>query len=334
MHNTHNGELPGHVRKGEDTEIKGVHASHVLGSPYEAELKASKYPSEPAAAPAKGDAKKEKAAAAPAEEAKEEKKEAAPAEKAAAPAKEEAPKEAAAAPAKEEAKAAEPAKEAAPKEAAAAPAKEEAKPAEAKGLQIDSVMRWEGAPTMQGQESSVQDMTEAAMMSPISEDHLKQMGALVQKFEPVEIEQDENVQVDESNLLQTGQQLKLAAYIKNVESPEDLQLIQFDTQKHREQEEFMSGMVTSSERGKGWLAGYNRKTDADGDGVEDNAEWANDFSKLDKFYIPAVFGTADEIYNTHHGNLPGHRQLEHDIIQSAYADSWALTPQSEWRDSV
>ena len=117
-------------------------------------------------------------------------------------------------------------------------------------------------------------------------------------------------------------------------TPEDLELIQvdkkFDTQKHREQEEFMSGAVTSSKRGKGWLAGYNRKKDADGDGVEDNEAWANDAAHLDKFYIPAVFGDAEEIYNTHHGNLPGHRQLEHDIIQGEYANSWSLTPQSPW----
>ena len=143
----------------------------------------------------------------------------------------------------------------------------------------------------------------------------------------------ENVAIGEENLLQLeSQQLKLSAYIKNIESPEDLALIQFDTQKFREQEEYMSGMVGDGPRGKGWLAGYNRKYDEDGDGVEDNAEWANSFSsgKLDKFYIPAVFGSAEEIYNTHHGNLPGHRQKEHDIIQSAYANSWSLTPQSYW----
>merc|ERR1719379_1927661 len=92
------------------------------------------------------------------------------------------------------------------------------------------------------------------------------------------------------------------------------------------------GLVGANGRGKGYLAGYNRKKDADGDGVEDNEAWANDFAHLDKFYIPNVFGDAEEIYNTHHGNLPGHRQLEHDIIQSAYPDSWSLTPQSHWRD--
>ena len=47
IHNTHNGELPGHGRKGEDPKIKGRHASDILGSPYEAELKASTYPENP-----------------------------------------------------------------------------------------------------------------------------------------------------------------------------------------------------------------------------------------------------------------------------------------------
>ena len=46
--------------------------------------------------------------------------------------------------------------------------------------------------------------------------------------------------------------------------------------------------------------------DEDGDGVEDNVEMTHD--ELDRFYIPDYFNTADEIYNTHHGNLPGHRQ--------------------------
>jgi hypothetical protein len=90
------------------------------------------------------------------------------------------------------------------------------------------------------------------------------------------------------------------------------------------------GLVGANGRGKGYLAGYNRKKDADGDGVEDNEEWANDFSKLDKFYIPAVFGDAEEIYNTHHGNLPGHREAEQDIIQSAYPNSYEVMPQRSW----
>ena len=44
--------------------------------------------------------------------------------------------------------------------------------------------------------------------------------------------------------------------------------------------------------------------DEDGDGVEDNVHKTRD--ELDRFYDPAVFGVAEEIHNTHHGNLPGH----------------------------
>ena len=49
--------------------------------------------------------------------------------------------------------------------------------------------------------------------------------------------------------------------------------------------------------------------DLDGDGVEDNVKRTRD--ELDDFYYPNQFGDAgDDIYNTHHGNLPGHLRLE------------------------
>ena len=51
--------------------------------------------------------------------------------------------------------------------------------------------------------------------------------------------------------------------------------------------------------------------DADGDGVEDNVKKTRD--ELDRFYDPAVFGVAEDIHNTHHGNLPGHvRKAEYE----------------------
>ena len=51
--------------------------------------------------------------------------------------------------------------------------------------------------------------------------------------------------------------------------------------------------------------------DEDGDGVEDNVKKTRD--ELDRFYEPAVFGVAEEIHNTHHGNLPGHvRKAEYE----------------------
>ena len=54
--------------------------------------------------------------------------------------------------------------------------------------------------------------------------------------------------------------------------------------------------------------GKRRIYDADGDGVEDNVEKTRD--ELDRFYIPQVFGPAEEMHNTHHGNLPGHVRME------------------------
>ena len=47
-------------------------------------------------------------------------------------------------------------------------------------------------------------------------------------------------------------------------------------------------------------------TDADGDGVEDNIHLTHE--QLDKFYLPNVYFPTEHIYNTRHGNLPGHQQ--------------------------
>merc|ERR1711990_928129 len=44
--------------------------------------------------------------------------------------------------------------------------------------------------------------------------------------------------------------------------------------------------------------------DADGDGVEDNVHRTRE--ELDRFYLPNYFFPTEDIYNTHHGNLPGH----------------------------
>lgn len=54
----------------------------------------------------------------------------------------------------------------------------------------------------------------------------------------------------------------------------------------------------------------------DGDGVEDNVK--KSYEELDRFYWPNRFNAAEEIYNTHHGNLPGHvRMEEYDCTNSA-----------------
>ena len=68
--------------------------------------------------------------------------------------------------------------------------------------------------------------------------------------------------------------------------------------------------------------------DADGDGVEDNVE--KTYDELDDFYYPNQFGPVDEINNTHHGNLPGHVQLEWDMRKETEpeASKWRLTSSS------
>ena len=44
--------------------------------------------------------------------------------------------------------------------------------------------------------------------------------------------------------------------------------------------------------------------DKDGDGVEDNVHRTRE--ELDRFYLPNNFHPVEDIYNTKHGNLPGH----------------------------
>lgn len=48
--------------------------------------------------------------------------------------------------------------------------------------------------------------------------------------------------------------------------------------------------------------------DEDGDGVEDNVEKTR--AELDRFYIPNNFYPTEDIFNTHHGNMPGHIRKE------------------------
>lgn len=96
---------------------------------------------------------------------------------------------------------------------------------------------------------------------------------------------------------------KLAFYINVINSPEDLGFLQ----------------VTKTR--KAW---NRRLADADGDGVEDNEKFSHD--TLDEFYDPLVFGVAEDVHNTHHGNLPGHKQLEFTLSQGE--------PRGHWQDIV
>lgn len=60
--------------------------------------------------------------------------------------------------------------------------------------------------------------------------------------------------------------------------------------------------------------------DEDGDGVEDNVKKTRE--ELDRFYEPAVFHPAEDIHNTHHGNLPGHvRKAEY---EAEPVDHWRI----------
>ena len=92
---------------------------------------------------------------------------------------------------------------------------------------------------------------------------------------------------DDNVYMQLGEQDRFAFLINNIQSPEDLNFMQTELGK------------------KGWHG--RRITDLDGDGIEDNEKLDHD--ELDEFYDPLVFGVAEDIHNTRHGNLPGHKQM-------------------------
>lgn len=100
---------------------------------------------------------------------------------------------------------------------------------------------------------------------------------------------------------------RLAYYVSVIQSPEDLNFLQVGKTK------------------KAWR---RRITDADGDGVEDNVKFSA--GELDEFYDPLVFGVAEDVHNTRHGNLPGHRQLEFTLSQGEPASHWQDIRQGSW----
>lgn len=103
-----------------------------------------------------------------------------------------------------------------------------------------------------------------------------------------DMETDMSNNISDNEYVQLASQESLfALFINNIQSPEDLGYVQMQLGK------------------KGW---HGRKiTDLDGDGIEDNVKLDHD--ELDEFYDPLVFGVAEDIHNTRHGNLPGHTQM-------------------------
>ena len=111
---------------------------------------------------------------------------------------------------------------------------------------------------------------------------------------------DRSMNEGDASYLQTSEQ-KLSNYIQIMNSPDDLALLQ--TRKHQPR---------------------LRKAiyDADGDGVEDNLKLFSE--DLDDYYIPAVFGVAEDLFNTHNGELPGHVQKAFDASQGEPADTYSI----------
>lgn len=102
-----------------------------------------------------------------------------------------------------------------------------------------------------------------------------------------DIETEMSNSMSDFEYLQVKKNKRLSFYVANINGPEDLSFIQ------------------SSDGGKGWHG--KTITDADGDGIEDVENMDRDV--LDEFYDPLVFGVSEDINNTRHGNLPGHKQL-------------------------
>ena len=111
---------------------------------------------------------------------------------------------------------------------------------------------------------------------------------------------DRSLNDNDASYLMTGDQTKLSNYIQIMNSPEDVHMLQVGK--------------------KGRL---NREIyDADGDGIEDNIRFNHD--DLDEFYIPAVFGVAEDLFNTHNGEMPGHVQKDFDDTQTEPKDTYSI----------
>ena len=114
----------------------------------------------------------------------------------------------------------------------------------------------------------------------------------------------------EAVTLRNPMQDMMSNYVQVIEGPEDLSNLQFP----KDFRPFKPQPIL----------------DADGDGVEDNMDWANMAHELDKFYLPHVYGApVEHIYNTRHGELPGFRSKAFYDGQSEPADSYTIV-KKDW----
>merc|ERR1711935_221685 len=60
--------------------------------------------------------------------------------------------------------------------------------------------------------------------------------------------------------------------------------------------------------------------DVDGDGIEDIRELSRE--QLDSYYHPAVQGVVEDLYNTRHGNMPGHNRRAEQYDEPVFHDPW------------
>ena len=64
--------------------------------------------------------------------------------------------------------------------------------------------------------------------------------------------------------------------------------------------------------------------------MEDNVEKTRE--ELDRFEMPRVFGYAEELHNTHHGNMPGHIRLEDRDAEPEYFDPYGFASSAMYQN--
>ena len=105
-------------------------------------------------------------------------------------------------------------------------------------------------------------------------------------------------------------QILLEEYASGINSPEDLMTLQTQDLHDKEWKDATGAFGQDI-------------YDEDGDGVEDNVKFTH--KQLDKFYKPNNFFPTENLYNTRHGNLPGHIQAYYYRGQSEPEDRDLVT---------